>query len=355
MAQSSSPDSIESAIRDERVAQTSLIGRLLSRPELGAVAGTIGVWIFFAIIAGDSGFLSMRGTANYLEVAAQLGILAVAVALLMIGGEFDLSIGSTIGACGMILALLSVEYGWNIWLAMLASLAFALVIGVFNGFLVLRTGLPSFIVTLGTLLIIRGITIGITRNITGRTVVGGLDDVPGFEGIRSVFARSFALGGASFSVAIVWWLGVAAVATWVLMRTSFGNWIFGVGGNEGAARNVGVPVWLVKIALFMATAAAAWLVAVIQVLDARSADVVRGTGVEFTAIIAAVIGGTLLTGGYGSAIGAVFGALIYGMVNMGNVFAGIDPGWENAVLGAMLVVAVLVNRFIRARAMGGRR
>ncbi len=339
---------------DERVAKTSPLRRLATRPELGAVAGTIGVWIFFAVIAGDRGFLSLRGTANYLEVAAQLGILAVAVALLMIGGEFDLSIGSTIGACGMILALLSVEYGWNIWLAAFTSLVFALLIGAFNGILVVKTGLPSFIITLGTLLIIRGITVGVTRQVTGRTVVGGIDDLPGYSGIRDVFSRNVSISGASFSASIFWWIVVAAAATWILMRTSFGNWIFGVGGNQQAARNVGVPVTLVKLALFMGTASAAWLVAVIQVLDARSADVVRGGGSEFTAIIAAVIGGTLLTGGYGSAIGAVFGALIYGMVRQGNVFAGIDPGWEDAVLGAMLVIAVLVNRYIRARALEAR-
>ena len=339
---------------DDRVAPTSPVRRLLVRPEMGAVAGAIGVWIFFAITAGDRGFLSGRGTANYLEVAAQLGILAVAVALLMIGGEFDLSIGSTIGACGMIFALLSVEYGWNIWLAIVVSLGFACGLGWFNGYLVLRTGLPSFIVTLGTLLMIRGVTIGITRQVTGRTVVSGLDDVPGYASVRQVFASDVIIGGTGFSVAILWWLGVAAVATWVLLRTSFGNWIFGVGGNLQAARNVGVPVDFVKIALFIGTAVAAWLVAVIQVLGARSADVVRGGGSEFTAIIAAVIGGVLLTGGYGSAVGAVFGALIYGMVRQGIVFMGVDPGWEDAVLGAMLVVAVLVNRFIRSRAMGGR-
>ena len=339
---------------DERVARTSPLRRVLVRPEMGSVAGAVAVWIFFALYAGDRGFLSMRGTANYLEVAAQLGILAVAVSLLMIGGEFDLSVGSTIGACGIILALLSVEYGWNLWLAAAVSLGFALLIGVFNGYLVLWTGLPSFIVTLGTLLMIRGVTVGVTRNVTGRTVVSGLDDVPGYESVRGLFARSFAIGGAAFSISILWWLVVAAVATWVLVRTSFGNWIFGVGGNLQAARNVGVPISLVKVVLFMGTAAAAWLVAVIQVLDARSADVVRGGGAEFTAIIAAVIGGTLLTGGYGSAVGAVFGALIYGMLRQGIVFAGVDPGWEDAVLGAMLVIAVLVNRYIRSRAMGGR-
>ena len=244
---------------------------------------------------------------------------------------------------------------WNIWLAMLVSLAFALLLGVFNGYLVLRTGLPSFIITLGTLLMIRGVTIGITRQTTGRTVVSGLDDVPGYDAIRTIFASDVTIAGAGFSIAIVWWLGVAALATWVLLRTSFGNWIFGVGGNQQAARNVGVPISLVKIVLFMGTAVAAWLVAMIQVLGARSADVVRGTGSEFTAIIAAVIGGVLLTGGYGSAIGAVFGALIFGMVRQGIVFMGVDPGWENAVLGAMLVIAVLVNRYIRTQAMGGRR
>jgi len=322
---------------------------------MGALAGAVGVWVFFAIVAGDRGFTSMRGTANYLEVAAQLGILAVAVSLLMIGGEFDLSIGSTIGACGMIIALLSVEFGWNIWLALVMSLVFALIIGAFNGYLVLSTGLPSFIITLGTMLVIRGVTVGVTRRETGRTVVGGLDDVPGYERIHTLFASSFEIGGANFSVSILWWIGVALVGTWILMRTAFGNWIFGVGGNQQAARNVGVPVGLVKIVLFMGTAFAAWLVAAIQVLDAKSADVVRGGGSEFTAIIATVIGGTLLTGGYGSVIGAVFGALIYGMVRQGIVFAGVDPGWENAVLGTMLVVAVLVNRVIRTQAMGGRR
>ena len=226
------PAATPQSIQDERIAKSGLLRRLLVRPEMGAVAGAIGVWVFFAIVAEDRGFTSMRGTANYLEVAAQLGILAVAVSLLMIGGEFDLSIGSTIGACGMIMALLSVEFGWNIWLAMVMSLLFALIIGAFNGYLVLSTGLPSFIITLGTMLVIRGVTVGVTRRETGRTVVGGIDDVPGYDRIHTLFASSFEIGGANFSVSILWWIGVALVGTWILMRTAFGNWIFGVGGNQ---------------------------------------------------------------------------------------------------------------------------
>ena len=138
----------------------------------------------------------------------------------------------------------------------------------------------------------------------------------------------------------------------MLLRTQFGNWIFAVGGNPVAARMVGVPVNRVKILLFMNTALAAWLVAMIEVTSARSADVLRGEQREFYAIIAAVIGGVLLTGGYGTVIGAVLGALIYGMVRQGVVFAGIDADWVAAVLGAMLLAAVLVNRFVRERALG---
>ncbi len=269
----------------------------------------------------------------------------------MIGGEFDLSIGSILGATGMIVSVLAAQYGWNLWAAMVVALAFALIIGFLNGYLVQRTGLPSFIVTLGTLYIVRGGTIATARLITGRTQIGGLAQVPGYDSAKAVFATGINLGGATFSIAIVWWLIVAAIATWILLRTPFGNWIYGCGGNVQAARNVGVPVDRVKIALFMGTAAAATLVAFIQAVTFTGADVLRGEGQEFFAIIAVVVGGTLLTGGYGSAIGAVLGALIFGMVRQGIVFARVDADWFQVVLGLMLLIAVLINRFVRERAV----
>src|SRR6187455_2470327 len=157
---------------DERVRRVGMTRLLLARPELGAVIGAILVWIIFAILAGDSGFLTVEGTATYLEVAAQVGIIGSAVALLMIAGEFDLSVGSMVGATGMIVAIGIGEFGWPVWLAIVAAFAFALVVG----FIVVKTRLPSFIVTLGTLFIVRGVTIGLTRTITGRTQVGGLND-----------------------------------------------------------------------------------------------------------------------------------------------------------------------------------
>jgi simple sugar transport system permease protein len=328
--------------------------RFLLRPEVGALLGAIIVWIVFAVLAYDRGFVSARGVATYLEVAAQLGILAVAVALLMIAGEFDLSVGSIIGAGSVIAALIPTQLGMNFWWGIVTALVFALVMGFVNGLVVVRTALPSFIVTLASLFIIRGVTIGITRIVTGRTQVGGLQNVPGFESAARIFASDIPLFGANFPISIVWWIAVAAISTWVLLRTQFGNWIFAVGGNQVAARMVGVPVTRVKILLFMNTALAAWLVAMIEVTSTRSADVLRGEQREFYAIIAAVIGGVLLTGGYGTVIGAVLGALIYGMVRQGVVFAGIDADWVAAVLGAMLLAAVLVNRYVRQQALGAR-
>ena len=343
------------ATTDERVARVNPLRRLLVRPEMGAIAGSIAVWIFFAIVAGNNGFLSLRGTASYLSISADIGIVAVAVALLMIGGEFDLSIGSITGAAGMIIAILSTQFGWNIWAAIVVAVLFALGIGYLNGYLVLRTGLPSFIVTLASLFILRGLTIGLTSAITGRTQVGGLDAAPGYSSALAIFASDIQIGGVGFSIEILWWLAIAALATWVLLRTTFGNWIFGVGGDVNAARNVGVPVKRVKILLFMTTALAACLIAIIQALHLASTDALRGTGNEFITIIAVVVGGTLLTGGYGSAIGSVFGALIYGMVSVGVIFAGVDANWYQVFLGGMLLAAVLLNGYVRRFAMEARR
>ncbi len=340
---------------DERLLETSLLSRLVARPELGAVAGALVVWIFFAVIAGDRGFLSLGGAATYLEVSAELGILAIAVALLMIGGEFDLSVGSMIGASGMLLTILSVQYGWSLWAALIAVLAFAVLAGLFNGYLVIRTGLPSFIVTLATLFIFRGATIGLTRLITGRTQIGGLSRVPGYDSAHTVFASEISIGGAGFPISIVWWIGLAGIATWVLRRTAFGNWIYGAGGDAHAARSAGVPVARVKVTLFVLTAVAASLVGVIQTVAFTGADVLRGELREFFAIIVVVIGGTLLTGGYGSAIGAIFGALIFGMVRQGIVFSGVDADWFQVFLGGMLLLAVLINNWVRRRAMEVRR
>ncbi|TME14123.1 MAG: ABC transporter permease [Chloroflexi bacterium] len=343
-----------SVITGERTVRVNPLRRLLIRPETGAVVGSIAVWIFFAIVAGSSGFTSSRGTSSYLSVSAELAILAIPVALLMIGGEFDLSVGSTVGATGMVIAILSTQYGWNVWAAIVVALIFAVLIGMVNGYLVMRTRLPSFIVTLGTAYILYGMTAGLTTLLTGLTVVNGVDQAPGFSSAHAVFATALG-GGQQYPIEIIWALALVVLATWLLLGTSFGNWIFGVGGDANAARNIGVPVARVKILLFVGTALGACLLAIIQVMAFTNADVLRGQGLEFYAIVAAVVGGVLLTGGYGSAIGAMFGALVFGIVEEGIVFAGVDANWYKAVVGVILLLAVLLNSYVRKLAMEARR
>jgi simple sugar transport system permease protein len=322
------------------------VKKLIATPALAPLAGLVLVWLLFALLAGPA-FRSVEGTAAWLNAAAPLGILAVAVALLMIGGEFDLSVGSVIGASGMTTMLLTTQAGWPLSAAAAAALLLGLGVGVLNGLLVVRTSVPSFLVTLGTLFVLRGLTIGLSRAWTGRTQLGGLAAAPDYQPWRVLFASE--LGPLRASV--FWWLALVLLGAWLLARTRAGNWIQAVGGAADAARNAGVPVARVKIGLFMATACAASLVGVMQAVQFTGADALRGAGQEFRAIIAVVIGGTLLTGGYGSVIGAALGALIFGMVQQGIVITGTDADWFQVFLGVMLIGAVVVNDWTRRRAL----
>lgn len=346
MAATQTPPAPQAQAPATRIRRVGTLRSWLTRPEMAAVAGSILVFAFFAITAGDSGFLSQDGIASCLEVAAQVGIVGVPVALLMIAGEFDLSVGSMVGAASMIIAITSEEYLWPLWGSIVAAIVFAALVGLFNGYIVVRTGLPSFIVTLGMLFALSGATIGFSRLLTNRTQISLTDPVALDGGLHGVFAGNIG----TYSVSILWWLGLAVIGTYVLQKTIFGNWTFGTGGDANAARNVGVPVARTKIILFVCTSVSAALLATIQVLDAGSADVLRGTLLELQAIAAAVIGGVLLTGGYGSVIGALFGALIFGMVQQGIFFTGVDTDWFKLFVGAMILLAVLFNNVIRKRA-----
>ncbi|SFQ78204.1 ABC transporter permease [Amycolatopsis rubida] len=338
---------------DEQLEKPRLTDRLVIRPEIGALLGAVVVFLFFTF-ASDK-FFSASGAATWLDDAATLGIMAVAVSLLMVGGEFDLSAGVLTASTSLVTAILATQAGWNVWLALLVSLVFALTVGAFNGWLVMKTGLPSFIVTLGTFLALQGLNLGVTRLVTGTVQVSGMRSTDGYASAGFVFASTVDVGGTPFQISIVWWLGAIAVAAWLLVRTRFGNWIFAVGGSATSARSAGVPVVRTKILLFMGTALAGWLVGSINILRFASVQANQGIGLEFQYIIAAVIGGCLLTGGFGSAVGAAIGALIFGMARQGIVFAGWDNDWFMLFLGIMLLAAVLVNNALRRRAERVRR
>lgn len=339
---------------DERLAGTSTAMRILRRPEIGALIGALAIFILFAIADQTGQFATLDGIARWTDSAATIGIVAVAVALLMIGGEFDLSAGVMVGSTGLLLGILVTEVGMSMWPAIILTFLFAAAVGALNGWLVVKTRLPSFIVTLATFFSLQGINLGVTKAITGTVRVSGIDQASGFDSARKVFATDF-WDPYKFRVALIWWIGLTILATWVLTRVRFGNWITAVGGDANAARNSGVPVARTKIALFMYTAMSAALVGVMTALRLRSVQAGQGVGQEFTFIIAAVVGGCLLTGGYGSAIGASIGATIIGMAFIGIAFAGWNTDWSFLFLGLILFMAVMVNTLISRRASGGRR
>lgn len=360
--------------RDERLAESGWLHRAMRRPELGAVGGLIVVTLFFAATASSTMF-TLAGVMTVLLPASQLGIMAVAAALLMIGGEFDLSIGSMIAFAGLIFGVLLVNLHWPLWLAVFGTLAMAAGFGVINGQIVILTRLPSFIVTLAFLFILRGLSlVGLKLATGGNTILSGIDQAATAGPVDGAFSGDTLLGPFAWMsahgmiarlpngapsvhgvpVSVVWFVLITGVATWVLLRTRFGNWIFAAGGDANAARNSGVPVNRVKTILFVCTALSAALVAILTSLQTGSTDALRGYQMEFEAIIAAVIGGALLTGGYGSAVGAFIGALIFGMVSIGLSYTNFDSDWFQVFLGAMLLIAVMFNNAVRRRVTGER-
>jgi simple sugar transport system permease protein len=338
---------------DERLVRVSWFSRLLMRPDFGALIGAIAVFLLFSYTARSADWISDPGVAaSWSDQAAQYGIVAVPVALLMIGGEFDLSAGVMIGSSGLLLGYLATHVHMNIWPAMAIVLAFGLAVGFVNGITVVKTKLPSFIVTLATFFILQGVNAAGTLKLTGTTAIENIDSAHGFESARRILATD--VTQYSFKVKVFWWIALTIVGAWLLAKSRFGNWIYGAGGDPTAARNIGVPVSRTKVALFMMTSATAALMGIIEALELRSMQSGEGIGLEFIFIICAVVGGCLLTGGYGSVIGTAFGAAMLGMVQLGIVYSQWDSNWTYTFQGVILFLAVILNTFVRKRAQRAR-
>jgi simple sugar transport system permease protein len=325
-----------------------LLARALARPSLPALVGLVVVVAVFGAQAPD--LLTSGGLASVLDGTALLGIGGVAVALLLVAGQFDLSIGVLAVASSLVTALLIEQAGWGTWPALLTSLAAALLVGLVNGFLVVNTGLPSFLVTLATFLVLQGTSQAGAAALAGSARVTGLDKAPGWASAEAVFGSTVQLGDGRFRVALLWWLAVTALATWALWRTRFGNAVFASGGARRAARQLGVPIRRTTLTLFCLTAAAGWLIGTLGLVRLGGVQVgAPGLGSAVDFIVVAVIGGCLLTGGYGSAVGASIGALVYAVARQGIALAGWDPPWFQAFLGVLLLVALLANGVVRRR------
>jgi simple sugar transport system permease protein len=332
-------------VHDERVKEQNKLQRLLIRPEMGAGVGAVGIFIFFLIVAPP--FRSPESLATVLYASSTIGIMAVGVGLLMIGGEFDLSTGVAVTTSSLAASMLAYNLHLNLWVGAALALVVSLAVGFFNGFMVMRTKIPSFLITLSTFFMLAGINLAVTKLLSGQVATPSVSDMQGFDSGKVVFASTIPLGPVNVRVTVLWWILFTAIATWVLFKTRIGNWIFAVGGNQDSARAVGVPVTKVKIGLFMFVGFCAWFVGMHLLFSFNTIQSGQGIGNEFFYIIAAVIGGCLLTGGYGTAIGTLIGAFIFGMTNQGIVYAGWNPDWFKFFLGAMLLFAVIANNVFR--------
>ncbi len=317
---------------------------LMRRPEAGAFLGMVFVAIFFTIFGGIL-FLSPQGVASWLNVAANLGIIAVPVGFLMISGELDISIGAMVPAASMTVAIVSGYYGLPMIVGIVVTLGFGLLVGLINGIIVVRTNVPSLIVTMGTLFAIAGLVLFLSIILTNSTSVS----MPNIEPWAKALFGSF-IGG-TYQVLVVWWLLFTAAFFYFLHISPWGNWVYALGGDKSSARNAGIPTDRLTIGLFVLSSVSAAFVGMCQTLLFNSAQVSAGQSYIFNTIISVVVGGVLLTGGFGSVVGIFFGTITFAIVNQGIYFTDFDRNLSSLIIGVMLLVAVLMNNTFRKMAL----
>lgn len=362
----------------DRLSRDSRLRTLTRRPEIGSFLVMLVVVLAIGF-ASDGTAFNPLGLKNNLSVIAQFGIIATGACLLMIAGEFDLSIGSMIGFAGMSMAMM-MKWGLPFGLgaatpasAFFLTLLTTVAIGGVIGLIVVRSRLSSFIVTLAFLFFLRGITEVCFRVINRSTQISGLPDFKqsswfaaafGGESFRWLYDVWFVIGGnmnragdqwvTGLDARVVWWVAISAMAYLLLSQSQAGNWIFATGDNRESARANGVPVDKVRVALFMFTAFCATVFAACQVFDTNTADAAKGSLKELEAIAIAVVGGTLMSGGFGSVIGVAFGAVTFGLVANAVFFIpAIDGSYYRVFVGMMLLTAVFLNESVRKRITGG--
>jgi simple sugar transport system permease protein len=309
----------------------AVLGSLLRARAFGAIAVIV---VLGAIFQGMSGnFLTGSELAGIFTVAAPLGITGAGVALLMISGEFDLSVGSMFAITPIVMGELIFKASWNIWPAFFVALLVPLTFGILHGLITTRAGIPSFIITLGSYFLLDGAAFVVT---SGYPIVDLQRST-----LFSLLGGSF--GSSGFSAPMIWMVGITLCLAAVLNFTAFGNWSFAAGGRAGIGRALGVPIARVKTVNFCICALLAGFAGCTTFANVGSAAAGSGSTNNLLAIVAAVLGGTSLFGIEGSIIGTMFGAIILGMLETGLVLVGAPGDLYEAMIGAILIVAVLVN------------
>jgi simple sugar transport system permease protein len=301
------------------------------------------VLIFFSIFGGTS-FLKIAGMSSWLNVAATLGVIAIPVGLLMIAGELDISVGAMVPAGAMTVSIISGHFGLPIWVGVAATLGFGVLVGLINGLMVVRTAVPSLIVTLGSLFAVQGMVLGLSVFITKSTSVALKT-----EGLAKMLFGDFVFG--QLQVMVIWWLVATAAYVYFIHFSKFGNWVFAMGGDKVSARNAGIPTERLTITLFVLSSTSAAFVGMCQAILYNSAQVAGGQSFIFNSIISVVVGGVLLTGGFGSVIGIFFGTITFAIVTQGIYYTDFDRNWSSLIIGVLLLLAVLMNNTFRRAAL----
>jgi simple sugar transport system permease protein len=323
--------------------KNAFVAALLRRPEAGAILSLLAVVGFFVVFGGVQ-LEKLGGAASWVNFAANLGLVAIPLGLLMIAGELDISIGAMIPAGSMSIAIVSGHYGLPLVVGMAVALGLGVLVGLVNGLLTVRTSVPSLIITLGTLVAMQGIVLSASVLLTGNASVS----LNAPDWAKTVFGQLLA---GSYQVIILWWLGLTVVYAFVLHHTRYGNWIFAMGGDKQSARNAGIPTQGLTVWLFVLSSTSAAFVGMCGAILFNSAQVSGGMNYIFNAVVSAVVGGVLLTGGFGSVLGIFIGTVTFAIVSQGIYFTSIDRNWSSLVIGVMLLAAVLMNNHFRNMAL----
>ncbi|MCA3511100.1 MAG: ABC transporter permease [Rhodobacter sp.] len=315
-----------------------LVKLAMQKPELASAMLLLVLVVLFQI-RSEGVFLSVNNVRGFLGLLPETALVAVGVTLLMISGEFDLSVGSVFALMPMTMAVLVVA-GWPFWAAVAVGLLLCAFIGFLNGWLTIRFDIPSFITTLGMLFMARSLTVVISGGFPPRIKPG---EVPSW-----IFV-GFVDDGGLIRASVLWFIAIAILISLLLSRTNFGNWVRATGGFLPAAAAMGIPTGKVKIACFMICSVLAGFAGMIQSLRLNSFLPSIGEGMELQAVAAAVIGGTSLAGGVGSIIGGLIGAILIRVIDNGMVMSQIDSNWFKFAIGALTIFAVVGNAWLRRR------
>jgi simple sugar transport system permease protein len=337
--------SMERPVEPVSAEKSDMLWRMFQKPEFGPlVLLIVELVVFYAI---NPQFLSVLNISNTLAFSVELGLVALAMTLLMTSGEFDLSVGSLFGLAPVLMWTLFNSGSVPLELAFVVAMAVAALIGYVNGLFVTRLKIPSFLVTLGMLLVARGTALFITDGFPQRTWNAG------DQWLAQVLVGDFFIGPFRIYMSLFWFILAALVLGYTLTQTKFGNWIQASGGNANAARARGVKVDRTKIALFMLSAMLSAFAGVISSIRTSAANPNSGTGYELEVIAMVVIGGTALTGGRGTIIGTVIGIFILRVMRNGIVMVGVPGLAYNIFIGAIILGMMVLHSGLERRHHSG--